>query len=371
MYRWLNFVAATAAFTLQMMAACNSADIRVVSKEVPGFPSPVDCNIRLKGQISVGDAKKLKLALSQFKEFANAAPMLCLESDGGDFAEAILIVEAILQPHNHIGANTVVEAHKNCLSACAFIFMAGMECVGTADRCNPARSLDVTARLGFHAPRAEDIPGAQFDDRALGTAYKTAMLQMARLSQSFSHRAESGQYQGTAWVRLTLFSELLQRDANNFYNIDSVAKVGFLDIGLVGVSSALSISKPMLYYACTNKTNWQNGEIGEYNVVDKYRSYDLLNKSIFGRTVMTEGNFQSRVTELSQDVTYKLNLWAKCKATQPLDRRTKQPVEENASLSVDGQRGWPLEGWSLFPGNTSLSQLSDPSFLKRAQAAVE
>jgi hypothetical protein len=180
MYRGLYCIAIIAVFTLQMVGTCRSADIRIVSEELD---TEVDCNIRLNGRIEVGDAERLTSLLSKFSQDTSTGPYLCLDSEGGDFAEAILIVEAILQPHKINGVHTVVDAHKSCLSACAFIFMAGMECIGTGDKCSPARSLHVTGRLGFHAPRAEDIPGAKFDDRTLATAYKTAILQLGRLSK--------------------------------------------------------------------------------------------------------------------------------------------------------------------------------------------
>ena len=358
--------------SLQTSGISCASEIWITSDKVPGFPDAVDCNIRLKGSISGGDAKRLAQALSKLRGFANAAPILCLESDGGDFAEAILMIKRMLDSQASIGMHTRVEANKRCLSACAFIFMAGMECVGTAYRCVDSRSMHISSKLGFHAPTAEDIPGVKFDGQTLAAAYKAAVIQMGQLSELFSRRVESGSNQGQAWIRLSLFSELLKREKDSFYYIDTVAKAGFFDIDIEGAPSLPLISKPMMYHACTNLTNWYNGRIGEYNVAEYFRAYSptLIKDAAFSRNDERRGGTISRILRMSQQLSYKLDLWERCEVSQVLDASTKLPTDGYSTITVD-KKDTTLIYWIFFPGDTRLVQLLAAEFVRQAQSATQ
>jgi hypothetical protein len=71
---------------------------------------------------------------------------LCLDSDGGQMSEAFLMMERVQQ----MRVSTKIPAGARCLSACAFIFMAGLR---QSDRGVEAqRYLHVASTLGFHSP---------------------------------------------------------------------------------------------------------------------------------------------------------------------------------------------------------------------------
>lgn len=128
----IGFVGGAVAATLLMATPAPAATI---SRGAP------PCDFTLSGDIAEGDAKRLVDA--GFQEPANLPPTLCLDSDGGAFEEAILLMYAV----EGFGG-TAVPAGSKCLSTCALVFMAGRS--RDADGyCAPNRRLSARATLRF------------------------------------------------------------------------------------------------------------------------------------------------------------------------------------------------------------------------------
>jgi hypothetical protein len=290
-----------------------------------------------------------------------------LASEGGNFEETIRIVEMMLgfllpQSSNDLELVTEIEAGDKCLSACAFIFMAGMECSGTGVICTPSRYLHVKGTLGFHAPfLTADLPS---DSNTLRAAYGTAMRQMARLTEVFSQTDPRVNQGAKSWIRPTLFAELLKREPKDFYFIDTVAKAGFYEISLFGEGEISSPSKSMMYHACSNLNYWNSGHLNNYNVVKRLQeSGDMPIKN--AKIVQRVENGVV-FTELSQFGNYKTGMWSKCEFYgKPFVLEPDQAGM--AGINVDGTSYSNLV-WVYFPGNTPIRRLSEPNLLNQAQS---
>jgi hypothetical protein len=137
----------------------------------------VNCDIQLSGRIETRDADKLRRLLfvkgssnndveepwikeddppkGRFRQGKQV--QLCLQSDGGNFTEAVKIIKLILNYSVSAAFNglmTVIEADKKCLSACALVFLAGRRHAGDGYM-ETMRFMHPTAKLGFHGPYNE------------------------------------------------------------------------------------------------------------------------------------------------------------------------------------------------------------------------
>lgn len=144
------------------------------------------CHIRLEGEIEEGDADRLNAALQEADPEANTTGMrlppfllsmthtrLCLNSKGGSYSEALLIIKNLLQTH----VFTIVDKEHQCLSACAFIFLAGHQ--WSEYETQPLRVIDATARVGFHAPYLP-VHGTA-PDKVLSSSYQAGVKAVAEL----------------------------------------------------------------------------------------------------------------------------------------------------------------------------------------------
>jgi hypothetical protein len=104
-------------------------------------------HIRINGSIEKGDADRLSAVLKEVSNPQSYA-VVSLNSPGGNFAEALAMGDVI---HAH-GIATVIFEDDACFSACAFIFLAGMEIEVRGRSGPPSRHLYLGAKLGFHAP---------------------------------------------------------------------------------------------------------------------------------------------------------------------------------------------------------------------------
>jgi hypothetical protein len=316
----------------------------------------------MTGRIAAWDADKLLKLNDELEYNAATTPVLCLAGPGGDFDEAIRIVSLMmthranpLQEKNVLVFGTRIEAGTECLSACAFIFMAGMLCTGTGDICTYSRVLHLKAKLGFHAPYIPIPPDPQvtFDYKEFAAAHRTATIQMGRLAEAFSYPPQGSRGEGQSWIRLWLFAELLKRNPDDFYVIDSVAKAGFLDIDLDGVPKVRQLSKTMMYYACTNLNEWTGGRPAEDEIAKRYgTTSQLLTKDV---TITSK----SGTTTLSQQANYKLAQWGTCEI------RGNPSNSDDLSITIDNRKLLFGDGettnlvWLFLPGGTSLSHLAD------------
>ncbi len=114
----------------------------------PGrFVDQVDLHIHMSGPIRSGDTNKL-LKLMKFSNpmISTATVILSLNSPGGDFGEAIKLMDLLKRK----SVRTLVWRNHQCLSSCAFVFLSGIYETRMEQR--PHRYLHISGRLGFHSP---------------------------------------------------------------------------------------------------------------------------------------------------------------------------------------------------------------------------
>lgn len=129
------------------------------------------CIATMTGIIETGDLQKLKaLRLDRLQRktfwddhYQDRSPgrthiTLCLNSDGGNFVEAIKIADHLISE----GIVTRIDAGARCLSACAWIFLGGtwLRITDTwEDQRYVARYLHVTGKLGLHGKHPAKAAG--------------------------------------------------------------------------------------------------------------------------------------------------------------------------------------------------------------------
>src|SRR6476660_3553282 len=93
------------------------------------------CAVSLTGVIAQGDKKQLEDFLAR----PDLAPrmVLCLDSPGGNYTEALAVVEFLLSSDKIIA--TTIARGAQCYSACALIFLAGHK---DKEKTVPDRRLD-------------------------------------------------------------------------------------------------------------------------------------------------------------------------------------------------------------------------------------
>lgn len=100
--------------------------------------------VEIRGEISPSTALDLaRIIPATLTDEARTPVLLMLSSNGGSFAAALQIVDALAEYGKII---TIVDAGHNCNSACALIFLAG-----NIDG-RPARIMHMDATVGLHQP---------------------------------------------------------------------------------------------------------------------------------------------------------------------------------------------------------------------------
>ena len=212
----------------------------------------IKCSHRLKGDVIKGDAKKVEAALKSVPFLGDIT--LCLNSKGGEFAEAVRIARIVIKSR----IRTALEPGAVCLSGCAFIFMAGSR--GRSDVHKPDRYMHVEATLGFHAPYIDPrmLPESGFTPEDVAEAHKSARLSTQMLIDLFV-RTEYSRYQfdRDLWIKPSLLRSALTKDSTEFFYIDTIGKAGNYGIQVVGFREE---SKPVEYYQenlCRNAYSWK------------------------------------------------------------------------------------------------------------------
>lgn len=227
------------------------------------------CNIKLSGIISTGDAQQLSQTLSEPDleqdwvgeiafNFASDFPRehaICLDSPGGNFEEAIKVAQVLRER----GIISVVPEGAECLSACAFAFLAGTLEANNSDgvKTVPFRVLHVGGKLGFHSPYLsgvsdlEAVPGAFVVE-----AFEAGAKSFSRLNEVLSG---GDIFAPTSRLHRDLVIETIgQNTPDDFYFIDTVEKAGRYDIRLAGVPD-LNLSDTSYMRLCSNVVVWKHG----------------------------------------------------------------------------------------------------------------
>lgn len=179
------------------------------------------CRLTFTGEITTGDAE----ALARVVPVVNPATAqstydnwLCLDSPGGSLAEALRMGQVLRAG----GMGTRVLANRQCLSACAILFMSGSVFdpdVGFNSQIElsnfyPYRMMHVTATLGFHRPSIRLDTDQLFDAEQVERSFDVsteASLELVRLV-------------GQGILATDLVEEMFSHRGEDFFYIDTVGK---------------------------------------------------------------------------------------------------------------------------------------------------
>ncbi|MGI3163400.1 hypothetical protein [Pseudooceanicola sp. 200-1SW] len=211
--------------------------------------NPVDlaCRYKLSGPIEPGDLERLQHALESGSTGAPA--ILCLDSKGGSFAEAVRIAEYIDRRFV-----TMVDKDQSCLSACAIIFMSG----GYSDVGKQAyRILRPGAQLGFHAPSIT-LPDTTYSKETAEQVYGTALADLTRALRGFA-TVKPGDQSREPILPVSLLIEMLLTPPDKMMMVETVNQVARWEIELAIQRPEIDPSQG-LFLLCYNAVHWAVGE---------------------------------------------------------------------------------------------------------------
>jgi len=233
----------------------------------------IQCNFRLTGEITHGDADRFDGFLEQFGSSIEKdrlilgyprVAVLCLNSAGGSLVEAIKIAERIRSSGSWSDESapfiaTRLERDAECMSACALVFMAGTmdDFEGPA---YIARSMHPTARLGVHAP-ALSIPNGSFDQNFVTSAYDVSMNTIAEVLRvlNIGRSSDGTDFSGeSTWLKTSMLTTMLQTPHTSMTFVETVDDAGRWGIDVFPIVTP-EISPESLLNACTNMVAWRDG----------------------------------------------------------------------------------------------------------------
>ena len=248
-----------------------AAEIEILSPRPIGFDriAAGECTLRLSGPITAQDADQITRAIEDerlipmmstdlFINFPNGVPVghaLCLESGGGSFPGGIALAKVLIE--NAIA--TVVEPGKDCLSACAVAFMAGTMGSSNSDGGSriPYRVMDLTSRVGFHAPYinfgklGKAIPPELAEESFRTALSTTVMITEALQGQDLFAPTER-------FPKALLVEMLGTYGADRFSYVDTLDEAGLYDIKLTGLPE-IGLDDGSWTRLCANMTGWAAG----------------------------------------------------------------------------------------------------------------
>ncbi len=212
----------------------------------PGFPAELQaivgpgCGMRLSGTIETGDLDRFPL---------ENARVLCLDSPGGNLAEALRIAEYLQE--QRIGTQLTEAAV--CLSSCAVIFMAGTS-VADDDYTFPLRIMHPTAQLGFHAPRLVPREG-EYSAENVERAYTLALATLSGIIQILGQQRSDIV---PPRVKPSLIARILDTPSDRIELVDTVDKAGRWGITVWPIANEPRHIATFedIYRACINRLFW-------------------------------------------------------------------------------------------------------------------
>ncbi|PPD10317.1 MAG: hypothetical protein CTY36_00020 [Methylocystis sp.] len=199
------------------------------------------CDIILSGYIKEGDFKNIVKILKPFDAETRNAKLCLNDSDGGNYAEALKIIDYIKAGRG----STVLLENYECFSACALLFLFGSE-RGDEDIILKNRRMHASAKLGFHAPFLVDYSSAK--GRAQANVYREGILAIQKLL-----RADTEYF-----LPSSLLVEMLKQPPNELLLVDTVGKAIEWNIKLFGYRQPSKVTVDMLEWACINELRSQN-----------------------------------------------------------------------------------------------------------------
>lgn len=233
--------------------------------------------IYLSGEIKAGDSKVISDLIHQHdiphsSNLYAIQAMLVLDSPGGNVREAIEIARLVDQ----YGFATYIGAEDECLSACAFVFMAGSllpyENMGNTN----TRMLHVDGDLGFHAPFLDLLGrGMGQSDRsdAIQFNYSDVANMVDRTISETSNVISDLVAIREDAIPMSLLSSLLLTPSNEYERVDTVEEAIEWDIEIVG-----TLREPVSFSGAV----WQC-----YNSLSTDKHSDILSSPEFIETCLT------------------------------------------------------------------------------------
>lgn len=214
-----------------------------------------EARFHLKGNITLGDASSVRTNLAKYRmsnqQDPSARIVFALDSPGGSYHAGLDLALVFRRE----GVATEVREGESCFSACAIAFLGGSKPLHDPTRLDdnsplpnqpPDRSIAVRSQLGFHAPYL-DIPVSTYTAEAVESAYRSAVLAIARLIA-----IADGLYISTAEL-----PRLLKPDRGEAFMVDTVDAVGFLGVDYTERSLQMrnlpGVTQSMIINACINR----------------------------------------------------------------------------------------------------------------------
>ena len=361
-----------------------------------GGDASLNCRVSVSGQIVPGDAEKFRAILvdlvnSAYDFGSDFDPhrtrwgsvdvglnRICLDSPGGSITEAIKMADTLAYGFK-IQADiaplaksdwapsvliptlgTAIPAGATCESACAVLFMAGGYFLNIGPTLNlreADRVLHVKGKLGFHAPKLT-VDGGRYDEASVARAFDLAVGVAEQLSQRLSRYR----------FPPSLFAQMVSTPPDDMFYIDTVRKAASWEIQLAGAPLLDAPTFGNLVHMCENMTVLSRTDITGAEQYSKETIPVAIrdqSQAFFSHTpklghagtyhwknVVTDKNAKSGpVMELD------IAGWRDCGARYDVASGEVDVFR----LAVRDHGLAPFTrptGWALFPGQTTLDELS-------------
>lgn len=200
-----------------------------------------ECKIDMSDAIESGDSNKFLKFLSE-NQIESGPFTLCIQGPGGSYSELAPLIDKFFE----LNVSTYLRPNTVCYSACALLFMAGSYSESSGETIRlPSRRMDVTAKLGFHAPYLDAKDLAVPPDK-INIVYSLGVQAVASLLK----RNEDGIFP------TTLIVELLSKGPNEVILVDNIQKAGRWKISLSGYKMPPSIDLSYILQSCYAVSNW-------------------------------------------------------------------------------------------------------------------
>jgi hypothetical protein len=260
---------------IALAGAVNAAEIEVVDLDAPLLGAEWDrrtehdCHFRLTGPIENGDLEKLKkIEPLEGNNYLPRGRILCLDSPGGSFAEAIRFIDYFQEAVR----GTWIEAGNRCESACALIFMAGSIFEFEAGE-YPWRRMHPTAKLGFHSPDLT-VGEGNYDAGTVKQAYAIALKTMSDATRLLLNKRD---FDGLAWVQPSILLTMVSTPPDQMFYVDTIDLAGRWSIDVFPPVSAVAIDQQSLSIACSNMLAWT---IDRLSMIQNHGSFTVDGFSI-------------------------------------------------------------------------------------------
>lgn len=173
-----------------------------------------------------------------------AFSILCLDSPGGDYAQAMKLIGVI---ETSTGVVTYIPKGAECSSACSLIFLSGNTWIGQgATKQYNARIIHAGGTLGFHAPFTNFDSNTSFSGR---DGNKIFALAVKALSEANSLRLQK-RSSGEEVFNDFLFSGFLSTPPEKLFYVKTVGDAVLADIDVRGLPVMQAFKKNDIYRVC-------------------------------------------------------------------------------------------------------------------------